>query len=240
MCYGKSLTYEEKRIEREMNRPMKIADLYEPYFHINGFDFPMVYIITQHTSGVISPAYWGMIPDNEEGDLFELRKKFGKNTLNARVEQLFTSNLWKEPAQQRRCLVLATGFFEPHWEGDLHTTRFCYQKDQKVFAFAGLYNDHSDDYDQPLYTTTIITQDANPYFAEVHNKAERMPTVLSPDLYDEWLRPDSLTKSQINEILIDGFTKEQFYDHTVGVRKINGTTNHSGVLDPVAEQGKLF
>jgi putative SOS response-associated peptidase YedK len=240
MCYGKSLTAEQKKLEQEMRRPMKIADLYEPYYHANGFDFPMVYIITQQTSGVIVPAYWALLPNNTDSDLFELRKKFGNNTLNARIENLFTSNLWREPAQERRCLVLATGFFEPHWEGDICTNRFCYQKDQKLFAFAGLYNSHSDDFDQPLYTTTIITQDANPYFAEVHNKAKRMPTVLSPDVYDDWLRPDSLTKSQINGLLMDGFTKADYYNHTVGIKKINGSSNHAGVLESIAVQGSLF
>jgi len=240
MCYGKSLTIEEKRLEREMRRPMKIKDLYEPYYHINGFDFPMVYIVTQEEPDVISPARWALLPNNEEGDLMELRKKNGHNTLNARVENLFTSNLWREPTLQRRCLVLATGFFEPHWENDICTTRFCYQKDQKVFAFAGLYNNHNEGLEDPVYTTTIITQDANPYFAEVHNKAKRMPTVLEPGLYDEWLNPSIFAKSQIKELVIDGFAKAEFYNHTVGVRKIGGTTNHSKVLDPIEVQGTLF
>lgn len=240
MCYGKSLTAEQKKLEQEMRRPMKIADLYEPYFHANGFDFPTVYIITQETAEVISPAHWALLPDNTNRDLFELRKQFGNNTLNARVENLFTSHLWKEPAQERRCLVLATGFFEPHWEGNNCTTRFCYQKDQQPFAFAGLYNRHGEDDDQSVYTTTIITQDANPYFAEVHNKAKRMPTVLAPAAYEVWLRPDAMTKQQVHELLIEGFTKTPFYNHTVGVKKINGSSNHAGVLDPIPVQGSLF
>lgn len=59
-------------------------------------------------------------------------------------------------------------------------------------AFAGLYEfwrdrtKADDDPDRWLVSTTIVTTDAAPYLAEIH---DRMPLVLPADAWDAWLDP---------------------------------------------------
>ncbi|WP_255371717.1 SOS response-associated peptidase [Cellulosimicrobium sp. CUA-896] len=59
-------------------------------------------------------------------------------------------------------------------------------------AFAGLYEfwrdrtKADDDPDRWLVSTTIVTTDAAPDLAEIH---DRMPLVLPPDAWDAWLDP---------------------------------------------------
>lgn len=64
--------------------------------------------------------------------------------------------------------------------------------DGRSAAFAGLYEfwrdrtKADDDPDRWLVSTTIITTDAAPYLAEIH---DRMPLALPSDAWDAWLDP---------------------------------------------------
>ncbi|MGW6229466.1 SOS response-associated peptidase, partial [Cellulosimicrobium cellulans] len=64
--------------------------------------------------------------------------------------------------------------------------------DGESAAFAGLYEfwrdrtKADDDPDRWLVSTTIITTDAAPYLAEIH---DRMPLALPADAWDAWLDP---------------------------------------------------
>ncbi len=62
----------------------------------------------------ILPMEWGLVAPLGKADILKFRSKY--NTLNAKAETLLTSNMYKEPVRERRCLILADGFFEPHYE----------------------------------------------------------------------------------------------------------------------------
>jgi putative SOS response-associated peptidase YedK len=53
------------------------------------------------------------------------------------------------------------------------------------FAFAGLW-ERWDKGEEPIESCTLITTDANGVVGQVHN---RMPVILMPDEYDQWLNP---------------------------------------------------
>jgi len=66
-------------------------------------------------------------------------------------------------------------------------TRCCKRDGGKPFVFAGLWEqwwgaNHTAT--EPLESCTIITTDANPLAAEIHN---RMPVLLEEQDYDAWL-----------------------------------------------------
>lgn len=54
---------------------------------------------------------------------------------------------------------------------------------------AGLYNISTDGY----ISFTVLTQEATPMFAEIHNTKNRRPVVLADEEVDYWLN-DSLKK----------------------------------------------
>lgn len=92
------------------------------------------------------------------------------------IEKHTEAKSYKEPILKRRCLILADGFFEPHYPNDNFKAKpkYCYLEGRKLFTFAEVYYLYSPDY----YSVSLITTEANPFFEEVHNKKKRMPLVL--------------------------------------------------------------
>lgn len=226
MCYHISNTKPARKLEDFFDVKFKDDIVYEPNYHLNGFDNRFVYIIPQKDDHVIEAAKWGLLPENlENPDSF--KKRF--NTLNAKSETLFTSTLWKEPIANRRCLILADGFFESKHVGKNKYPHYIRLKDQEPFAFAGIYNQHH----KGVFSCSIITKKANLFMAEIHNSKERMPLILDKSLEKEWLNP-SFSKSSINEIINAGFTTKEFEAYTVSKNVTNSRigSNTRDILKP--------
>jgi len=217
MCYSTTLRKEREEIEQRLLRQIpanfEIPEAYQKYFHLNGFSHGNVYMIKMDEPNTIYPASWGLVPSWAAEDPVSFYKK--SNTLNARSETIFEKSSYKNSAHNKRCLILADGFFEPHHQDGVSIPNFCYQPsieypEGDLFMFAGLYNELQ----EGLFTATIITMPANPFFAEVHNKKKRMPLVLDEDLYEDWL-DDGSNEQILNEIMATGFTTNAFKAHPV-------------------------
>jgi putative SOS response-associated peptidase YedK len=125
---------------------------------------------------------WGMVPHFATSlDDFK-----GLATINAKAENLMKNAMWHIPFQRRRCLIPADGFYE--WKKLDEKTKQPYafsMRDNAQFAFAGLWDAWKDSaQNQWLQSFTIITTTPNELTAQVHN---RMPAILHPDDYEEWL-----------------------------------------------------
>ena len=57
-----------------------------------------------------------------------------------------------------------------------------HREDEAPFAFAGIYNT------RPNEVASVITCEPNALMSPIHN---RMPVILSEELYDEWLDPEA-------------------------------------------------
>jgi putative SOS response-associated peptidase YedK len=104
--------------------------------------------------------------------------------VNARAESLMTKRSFREAFHRRRCLVPATGFFEWWREGDARTPWWFHPAGGETLAFAGLWERWSRGDVEPRHTFTIITTQASPEVARVH---ERMPLLLQGPDRDAWL-----------------------------------------------------
>ena len=131
------------------------------------------------------PAIWPLIPKWAKGEVSKY------STANAKAATLDTTrsyqSAWKNA---QRCLIPATGFYE--WqvvEGKKQKQPYNIQLvDQPIFAMAGLWEQSMNpNLDKPVESFTIITTKANPMMAEIHNTKERMPVILAPDSYQQWL-----------------------------------------------------
>ncbi|MDN3595305.1 SOS response-associated peptidase [Zunongwangia endophytica] len=242
MCYETSLTKTTKEIKNITGAKFSVPMEYKPYYHISGFVHPNLYCIPIEDPTQIFPMEWGLIAPWGENDVSAFRKKY--NTLNARGETMLKSNTYKSAARERRCLILADGFFEPHYPGDDFkggaVPKYCYLENRKLFTFAGIYNEYKSDY----WNVSLVTTEANDFFSKVHNKKKRMPLVLDPDFEGEWLRED-LNDNNILELVDHGFIKENFKAHSVAnLYKRDLNTNTPEFLKPVedqeGEQGSLF
>lgn len=127
--------------------------------------------------------------------------------INARAETVTTSPAYRSAAQHRRCLIPMDGYYEwkpgPTRTGEnpkraRKTPYYFYRPDGATLLVAGLWSvwrpapaDGSADTGRaapPLLTCTVITTDAPPDFADVH---DRMPLVLAESDWDRWLDPDA-------------------------------------------------
>lgn len=240
MCYETTLSKKQKQIEKRYNVNFAIGGEYEPYFHKSGFSHPNLQIIKMDEPQRVYPATWGLIPEWGLNDISAFRKKY--NTLNAKSETLFNSGTFKKSAKENRCLILADGFFEPHKVGKVSIPNFCYIPTDKyhdgrdLFVFAGIYSE----IDTEAFSCSIITKDANNFFAEVHNVKKRMPLVLEEGLFDEWFN-DSLSEENVKELMLNGFTSKKFNAHPVSrdLYKRGVDTNKAKSLKPI-DDGKLF
>lgn len=243
MCYSTALRKSREEIEKNLRKQFDAtfdtSNEFEPYYHLNGFTYGKLQIITMNDSKNIRSAFWGLVPNWAQDDPNTFRKK--TNTLNARAETIFEKNSFITSAREKRCLILADGFFEPHHENGVPTPHFCYQPTHEepsgdLFLFAGLYND----LDSELLTTTILTTTANSFFAEIHNKKKRMPLVLDSSYYMDWL-DEGLPEQSINELITTGFTSNTFSAHPVSrdLYKRHLDTNKPYIVEEI-EKDTLF
>ena len=153
-------------------------------------------VITSHSPNQISRMFWGLIPH------WAKDKSFAYKTINARAETVATLATYKEPFRHKRCIVPATGFYEPdkiHFAKPPYPWHYFQVKDQKVFGFAGLYDVWKDrETGKEMHTYTIITTQPNAVVGEWH---DRMPVILQKEDEDTWLNPDISEPAQLLPLL---------------------------------------
>jgi putative SOS response-associated peptidase YedK len=140
----------------------------------------------------LASARWGLVPSWSKDE------KIGARMINARGETVAEKPSFRSAVKTRRCLVPASGFYEWVRTGETKQPHFIHFSDGRTFAFAGLWERwHKGDGD-PLDTFTIITTTPNELMQELH---DRMPVILPPDRYAEWVHPDPLHPNRLQELL---------------------------------------
>ena len=109
--------------------------------------------------------------------------------INARAETLTKNSTYRSLIGERRCLVVADGFYEWRIGADGKKEPVYFQLvGGEPFGFAGLWTSRRDDQiGETVDSCTIITTRPNELVAPVH---EQMPVILPRDLEDAWLDPE--------------------------------------------------
>ena len=174
---------------------------------------------------------WGLIPP------WAKDPKMGSRLINARSETLSEKPSFRSAYKRRRCIVPATGFYE--WqrqkEGQKVPMYIALQSGQP-FGFAGLWETWFSPDGSELDTCTIITTEPNTLTADIHS---RMPVILPPESYSEWLSPNERNDLQD---LLKPFPAEAMTAHAVSPRVNAPTNDDSDCIKPAMppEQGTLF
>jgi putative SOS response-associated peptidase YedK len=109
-------------------------------------------------------------------------------TMNARGETITTKPAFRHAALQKHCLVLADGFFEWREYNQRKYPYYLRLHSQEPFAFAGLWDTWTNKKTQDVLSTfTIITTQASPLLAKIHNTKKRMPVLLPKNKEHDWL-----------------------------------------------------
>jgi len=141
-------------------------------------------VVTQnaHGDGVRSlEGYrWGLVP------AWAKDPSVGSKMINARVETLAEKASFKHALKRRRCLIPADGFYEWKQDEKIKTPHYIRFRDDRLWAFAGLWEEWDGQGQGPLRTCTIITGPPNPLLSTLHH---RMAIILRPEDESHWLDP---------------------------------------------------
>jgi putative SOS response-associated peptidase YedK len=154
---------------------------FPPRYNIAPTDpIPIVRVDPRDGTRELVMARWGLIP-------FWMKEKPRAPHINARMETVDKTPLFREAFARRRCLIPATGFFEWQKRADGKQPYRFVRKDFEPFAFAGLW-EFARIGGEDILSAAIIVGEANPLVGAVH---DRMPVMLMPDDYDAWLAGDT-------------------------------------------------
>jgi putative SOS response-associated peptidase YedK len=104
--------------------------------------------------------------------------------INARSDTAATKPTFRKSFRERRCLILADGFYEWKREGSRKQPYYIKLRDGEPFAFAGLWDRWHPPEGDPRETCTILTTSANDLVHQLH---DRMPVILPRTAYSAWL-----------------------------------------------------
>ena len=233
MCYHTSLVTDVPALETRFAATVPPQVPIAPAYHINAYAFPRYPILTHQQPAQFRAIRWGLIPHwvKSRADADKLRAQ----TINARSETIYEKPSFRAAAgRAQRCVIPATGFFEWHTDGK-QKYPFYLTTDQPIVGIAGLWDEWPDpDTGEVLTTFTLLTTDANPLLAAVHNAKKRMPCLLTPDAERAWLH-DDLTERDALHLLAAPYPAEQMRSRSVSKRITSRTedTNVPDVLAPV-------
>lgn len=181
MCGAYSLSTDFGKLAKRFKaKPPKV--LYPKRYNIRPSQ-PLVTILNTDPEQMVI-VRWGITPFWD--------KTGKKQIINARKDSL-EKPTFKQSFHERRCLILADGFYEWKAEGSKYKTPYRFTlKSEEPFAFAGIWQEDAED-----PHAVIITTDPNKIVEPIHN---RMPAILKPEVELEWLNPD-LQPEQVLELL---------------------------------------
>ena len=159
---------------------------------------------------------WGLIPS------WAKDPAIGSRLINARSETVTEKPSFRAAFRQRRCLVLADGFYE--WQRQERKKQPFYFRlqDGQPFAFAGLWERwKAPDDGEAVESCTILTTEANELLRPIH---DRMPVILDPKDYELWLDP--VQKPEPLQQLLRPYRSEAMTTYPVSTQ-VNNPSNNS-------------
>ncbi|MFH1849251.1 MAG: SOS response-associated peptidase [archaeon] len=128
-------------------------------------------VVLSESPKTLSMCTWGMTP---------CWAKNAMGMINARAETLEEKPAYRDAFKNKRCLVIADGFYEWKLTPAGKVPYRIMQKDGLPFAFAGIYDRWQD-----RLAFAIITVEPNSVVRQVH---DRMPAILGREEETHWLQ----------------------------------------------------
>ncbi|HSO07401.1 MAG TPA: SOS response-associated peptidase [Pelomicrobium sp.] len=176
---------------------------------------------------VATTAHWGLIPS------WAKDPAIGNRMANARAETAHEKPSFRTPFRYRRCLIPASGFYE--WRAAAggrgpKQPFYIHPADDGLFGFAGLYEVWKGP-DGPVTSCTILTMDANPLMARIH---DRMPVIVAPERYGEWLDPQVKDPAEARAQVVP-FPAKRMAAHPVSTRVNRASNEGAGLIEPLPD-----
>ncbi len=134
---------------------------------------------------------WGLVPP------WAKDASAGNRMINARAETVATRPAFRRAFKERRCLVLADGFYEWQKRNGRKQPYHIRLESGRPFAFAGL-QEHWEGGAVAIESCAIITTTANALVAHIH---DRMPVIVPTADYAGWLDPSFHDVERLQSLL---------------------------------------
>jgi putative SOS response-associated peptidase YedK len=134
---------------------------------------------------------WGLIPS------WSKDPTIGNRLINARAETAREKPSFRNAFRRHRCLIPTNGFYEWQRQERGKQPYFVRMRDERPFAFAGLWDRWESPDKGVIETCTILTTAANAVLAPIH---DRMPVIIPPADYTRWLDPALLNTESLTPL----------------------------------------
>jgi len=169
------------------------------------------------------PFRWGLVPS------WAKDPAIGNRMINARSETAATKPAFRKPLRERRCLILADGFYEWKREGTRKQPHYIKLRDGAPFAFAGLWDHWAPADGDPVETCTILTTTPNEVLQPIH---DRMPVILPSSAYNVWLDPAMRDVEPLQAVLTP-YPAEEMTAYPVSTRVNNPANDTADCIAPL-------
>lgn len=172
--------------------PTEIAEIFDVVRGLDSYEWRPRYNVAPTTAMLcirqveddgreLFSARWGLIPS------WSRDTKIGISCINARSETVAEKPAFRAALKARRCLVVATGFYE--WQQVSPKVKQPYYmtlKSDEPMPFAGLWETWRSPEGETIVSCTVCTTEANPLMSGFH---DRMPVILPHAMIERWLDP---------------------------------------------------
>ncbi len=152
----------------------------------------VVSVINDGGTNILTDFKWGLIPSWAKDD------SFATKLCNARSETIAEKPSFRSAFRERRCLVIATGYYEWYTEGKMKIPVFFHLKTKEPFGIAGIWETWKSPENETVETCSIITTEANETAKQIH---DRMPVIMPYDRIPDWLDPSNRNKDSLLDML---------------------------------------
>lgn len=191
-------------IDKEFQASVNQYDLDDlpQYYHVSGFAHPNMAVLVSYPDAKIDMALWGFIPKwiKNKKDAYDFKKPYNSN-LNAQSENMYKSDLFKDSAKYRRCVIQLEAYYESHHQNKTtYPFRISHAQNKPLWV-AGIYEEN-EFVDQEtgecnaFKSFAILTCPANGMLSKIHNNPKmvartghRMLVILDESQLESYLEP---------------------------------------------------
>ena len=168
-------------------------------------------------------ARWGLVP------AWSKEVRSSAPMINARAETAAEKPSFRSALRRRRCLIPTDGFYEWRAEGKKKQPLYIRMRDGRPFAFAGLWERWTGADGAEIESCAVLTTAANALMRTIH---DRMPVILPPGRYGDWLTPAERTPTMLAELLVP-YDPDLMDATLVGTRVNNVKNDDADCLTPL-------
>lgn len=167
---------------------------------------------------------WGLIPH------WMRRPTNPTGFINARAETIRTKPSFRESFERRRCLIIASGFYEWRETSSGNQPFAIWAADRRPLTLAGVWDRWRGEDGRTITSCAIVTREATEELAPIHH---RMPLVVLPEERETWLDHHSAV-DDLESIL--EIAPQMHFEYYPVSRLVNSARNEMAeCLDPLSE-----